>query len=306
MRSKLVMAAVTAAAGLLLIAGQLPAGAQTTDDPITPVTGNATYFDALGSPYGGCGVPQAILDSPHFVALPRPLTGADADKAGIWNNGLNCGRFLQVSIGDFCTGVNDGSQGQAFCRTGSWTSDQYNDATLTMIVADSCGDTNAWCRDDPYHLDLAKASINQFVKDGAPVGDLLPNHWNNRHVSWKFVPAPDYTGDIRIGFVKGAQAYWPAVVISHLANGIHGVDYLSGGTWVPAKMNADMGQSYLLGNLPAGETQFQIRVRDAADQLINSGRVYTFGLPAACGTACSEPYTETAYTTTEATSTVAD
>jgi len=24
-----------------------------------------------------------------------------------------------------------------------------------MLVADSCGNANAWCRDDPYHLDLA-------------------------------------------------------------------------------------------------------------------------------------------------------
>jgi hypothetical protein len=311
MRSKWLMAVVAAAAGLLLLAVELPAGAQTTADPVTPVTGNATYFDALGAPYGGCGLPQAVLDSPHFVALnvydtpgdygfyPRPLTGSDVSKMGMWNNGQNCGRFVQVSIGDYCTGTNDGSQNEAFCRNGSWTSDAYNDATLTMIVADSCGDSNAWCRDDPYHLDLAKDSINQFVKNGAAVGDLLPNHWNNRHISWKFVPAPDYSGDIRIGFLQGAQAYWPAISVSHLANGIHGVEYLSDGTWVPAKMNSDMGESFILGNLAAGTTQFQIRVRDVNDQLINNGRVYTFGLPTACGATCSQAYTETTYTTSD-------
>ncbi len=125
MRSKWAMAAVAAAAGLVLMALQLPAGAQTTADPVNPVTGNATYFDALGAPYGGCGLPQAQLDSPHFVALnvydtprdynfyPRPLTGADVSKMGMWNNGLNCGRCVQVSIGDYCNGVNDGAQNQA-------------------------------------------------------------------------------------------------------------------------------------------------------------------------------------------------
>ena len=33
------------------------------------VTGNATWFDALGQPYGGCGLPQSALDSQNFVAL---------------------------------------------------------------------------------------------------------------------------------------------------------------------------------------------------------------------------------------------
>ena len=296
------LAAATAA--LVLLAFQLPASAD-------PVTGNATYFDALGAPYGGCGLPQAQLDSPDFVALnvyntpgdysfyPRPLTGADAAKIGLWDNGRNCGRFVQVSIGDYCTGVNDGAVNQPFCRNGAWTTDAYNGATLTMIVADSCGDSNAWCRDDPYHLDLAKDSLNRFVKGGAAVGDLYPNHFNNRHISWSFVPAPNYSGDIRIGFLQGAQAYWPAIAVSHLANGIHGVEYLSGGAWKTAKMNSDMGESYVIDGVTPGATNFQIRVRDAGDQLINSGRVYSFALPSGCGSTCSQPYTAAAYTTSD-------
>jgi hypothetical protein len=298
-------AALAAAAGFTLLALQLPARAQTTADPTTPVTGNATYFDALGAPYGGCGLPQGQLDSQNFVALnvydtpgdysfyPRPLTGADVSKMGMWNNGLNCGRWVQVSISDYCTGVNDGAPGQAFCRNGSWTADQYNGATLNMLVADSCGDSNAWCRDDPYHLDLAKGSLNQF---GA---GLYPDHWNNRHITWKFIPAPGYTGDIKIGFLQGAQAYWPAIAVNHLANGIHGVEYLNGGTWHTAKMNSDMGQSYIIDGTTSGAAQFQIRVRDVNDQLINGGRVYSFSLPAACSSTCSQAYTDAAYTTSD-------
>ena len=303
------LAALAAAvAALVLLAFQLPASA-------APVTGNATYFDALGAPYGGCGLPQAQLDSPDFVALnvyhtpgdygfyPRPLTGADAAKIGLWDNGRNCGRFVQVSVGDYCTGVNDGAVNQAFCRNGSWTTDAYNGATLTMIVADSCGDSNAWCRDDPYHLDLAKDSLNRFARNGTPVGDMFPNHWNNRHVSWSFVPAPNYSGDIRIGFLQGAQAYWPAIAVSHLANGIHGVDYLAGGAWQTAKMNSDMGESYVLDGVTPGAANFQIRVRDANDQLINGGRVYSFALPSACGSTCGQPYTAASYTTSGSPST---
>jgi hypothetical protein len=310
-RTGWISAAVATVAALALLALPLPAGAQTVADPTTPVTGNATYFDGLGSPYGGCGLPQAQLDSQNFVALnvydtpgdysfyPRPLTGADLSKMGMWNNGLNCGRWVQVSISDYCTGVNDGAPGQAFCRNGAWTADQYNGATLNMLVADSCGDSNAWCRDDPYHLDLAKGSLNQFAKNGAPVGNMYPDHWNNRHISWKFIPAPDYSGDINVGFLQGAQAYWPAIAVSHLANGIHSVEYLNGGAWHTAKMNSDMGESYIIDGVTSGSTQFQIRVRDVSDQLINGGRVYSFSLPSSCGSNCSQPYTAASYTTSD-------
>jgi expansin (peptidoglycan-binding protein) len=297
-----------ACAVLLAIIPTIVANALSTSSTPTPVTGNATWFDSLGAPYGGCGLPQANLDSQNFVALnvyntpndysfyPRPLTGDNLAKMGMWDNGHNCGRFVQVTISDYCTGVNDGAAGQPFCRNGSWTSDGYNGATLTMLVADSCGDTNAWCRDDPYHLDLAHAALDRFVKNGSPVGDLS-THWNNRHISWQFVPAPNYTGDINIGFISGAQRWWPAIAVSHLANGVHAVEYLQNGSWVSAQMNSDMGQSYIIGGLTAGGGDFSIRVRDAADQLINGGRVYTFSLPASCSSTCSPAYTQVPYTT---------
>jgi expansin (peptidoglycan-binding protein) len=294
---------------LLALIPALVANALSTSATATPVTGNATWFDALGSPYGGCGLPQANLDSQNFVALnvyntprdysfyPRPLTGGNLSKMGMWDNGHNCGRYVRVTISDYCTGSNDGAPSQAFCRGGSYVADAYNGGTLTMLVADSCGDSNAWCRDDPYHLDLAKGSLNSFVKNGSTLTDLYPNHWNNRHVSWTFVPAPNYSGDIKIGFIQGAQRWWPAIDVSHLANGIHGVDYSTGGAWQSAQMNGDMGQSYIIGGLVPGGTDFQIRVRDANDQLINNGRVYSFSLPASCRGTCGAAYTAVSYTT---------
>jgi hypothetical protein len=166
-----------------------------------------------------------------------------------------------------------------------------------MLVADSCGDSNAWCRDDPYHLDLAKGSLNLFAKNGVPVGDMYPNHFNNRHIQWQFIPAPNYSGDIQVGFLQGAQVWWPAISVSHLANGIHGVEYFANGAWVTAQMNSDMGQSYIIGGTSSGGSQFQIRVRDVNDQLINGGRVYSFTLPASCSAQCSAAYTQTSYTT---------
>jgi hypothetical protein len=295
---------VPAAVLLAVLAGtQLPAGARPAPPTTTPVTGNATHFDALGSPYGGCGLPQDRLDTQDFVALnvydtpgdygfyPRPVQG---DRVGMWDNGRNCGRWVRVTVGDYCTGVNDGAPGQAFCRNGSWVADQYSGATLLMQVADSCGDSNAWCRDDPYHLDLATASLSRFRKDGAVVSGL-PDRWNNRHVSWTFVPAPDYTGDLSIGFLRGAQRYWPAIAVGHLPNGIHGVDYFSGGSWRAAAPNSDMGQSFILDGLTPGGTDFRIRVRDSADAL--GTKEYAFSLPAGCGSQCSAAYTPVPYTT---------
>ncbi len=276
------------------------------------LTGNATHFDALGAPYGGCGLPQEVLDAPDFVALnvyntpgdysfyPRPIPPSQAGKIGLWDNGRNCGRFVQVTIGDICTGTNDGAPGQPFCRNGSWVSDKYNGATLTMVVADSCGDANAWCRDDPNHLDLSTASLNRFVKNGAPVGDMNPAHWNNRHISWSYVPSPNYTGDIRLGFLQGAQRYWTAIAVSHLPNGIHGVEYFGAdGTWLQAAPDSDMGQAFIIGPTTTAGTSYQIRVRDAADAPLNNGRVYSFSLPSQCSNSCSPAYTSITYTTSD-------
>ncbi|ACU73149.1 cellulose-binding family II [Catenulispora acidiphila DSM 44928] len=313
-RRAVVRTAVAAAAALVvaLTAAVLtsPAQALGVGGTSSPVTGNATHFDGLGAPYGGCGVPQANLDSQDFIALnvfntpgnynqfTRPVPPAQASILGMFDNGLNCGRWVKVSIGDLCTGTNDGAPNQPFCRNGSWVADKYNGATLNMLVADSCADSNAWCRDDPYHIDLHTDSINRFQLNGSAVGDLL-NHWNNRQVSWQFISAPGYSGDINIGFMQGAQVYWPAISVSHLANGIHGVQYLSAsGTWVSAAMDSDMGQSYIIAPTATAGSSYQIRVTDASDNLINGGQVYSFSLPSSCGGSCSAAYTQVPYTTT--------
>lgn len=274
-----------------------------------PYTGNATYFSGLGAPYGGCGLPQANVDSQNFLALnvqntpgnystalPRPIPAADESEIGMFENGLNCGRWVHVVIGDYCTGTNDGAPNEPFCRNGNWVSDQYNGAQLDFVVADSCQDGNAWCRDDPYHVDLAQGSLNNFTQNGQPVSGL-PNKWNNRQVSWSFEPAPNYSGDINIGFIAGASPYWSAIAVSHLQNGIHGVDYFSNGTWTAASMDADMGDDYIVAPTTSGGSSYEIRVHDVTGALINGGREYLFSFPSSCGTQCSPSYTPATYTT---------
>ena len=312
-RRTLRIAVSVVAVFLAVLLAQLPAGAITVSGTPSPVTGNATWFSGLGGPYGGCGLPQANVDSQNFLALnvqnspgvysdlPRPIPAADASEIGMFDNGLNCGRWVQVTIGSNCTGVNDGAQNEPFCRNGSWISDQYNGAALDMVVADSCDDPNAWCKDDPYHIDLHQASLNQFVLNGQPVGNMYPGSWNNRQVTWQFIPAPNYTGDINIGALQGAQPYWPAIAISHLPNGIHGVQYYANGTWASATMDSDMGDDYIVAPTTGSGTAgsfYEIRVIDASGNLVNNGEVYNFSLPAGClPNGCSTAYTPVSYTT---------
>jgi len=155
-------------------------------------------------------------------------------------------------------------------------------------------------QDDQYHIDLNRPSLNNFVLNGAPVGDMDPDHWNNRHVQWQFVEAPNYTGDIKIGFIQNAQIYWAVVGFLHLKNGIHGVDYWDGTAWVKAVMDADMGQDYqisattLVNGVPGSD--YRIRVYDADDQLINNGRIYNFSYPASCNGNCPLSFNEVSYT----------
>ena len=255
----------------------------------------ATTFSGLGIPTGGCGVPEAQLDSPFFVALnvqntpgdyasslPRP--NSDSKTVGEFSNGLNCGRWVEVTLSDYCgSGGNSGTPGEEFCQGGGWVKDQFSGAKLNMIVADSCQDGNRWCRDDRFHLDLATHSLGEFIGDGKKVSGLT-DRWNNRRISWRYVPAPDYQGDVQLGFRNDAGPYWPAIMVNHLENGIHGVEYQTPTGWQKSKMVADNGQVYLLG--VTQQNEYSIRIIDANDKLVGNGRIYRFSLPAICQPVC--------------------
>ena len=255
--------------------------------------GVATYFDSLGFPYGGCGVPENVLDTPYFVALNvqdtpgdydtflrRPITESKA--VGAWDNGRNCGRWVRVTIGDFCKdAVNSGQKGAGLCKGGSWIKDEFNGATLDLVVTDSCQDDNVWCRDVRDHLDLSTASIEKF-KPG------LKNKWGNRKIAWHYIDAPSYQGDISIGFRKDAQPQWPAFIINHLQRGLHRVEQEVGGSFQALNVDGDMGQSFVLQSTP--DNRYKIRLFDAYDQPMNGGRVYEFAYPASCNGKCSDPF----------------
>jgi len=266
------------------------------DSPL--FAGVATYFDGHGSPYGGCGVPEHELDSMDFVALnvqntpqeytqypSRPLNNQAI--VGAWENGKNCGRWVRVSMGDYCNNPKGhGELGRGLCPEGQWTADEYNGRTLDMIVSDSCQDGNVWCRDSRHHLDMATGSLEKF-------GAGLSHKWGNRMVSWHFIEAPNYQGDIRIGFRQDAKPIWPAITVTHLSNGLSGIEQEVAGSFQALRMESDMGQSYIL--LPTSNQVYRIRLYDTQHQLVQGGRIYEFSFP--CNGSCSEPFNEVKYTT---------
>ncbi|MFB7676522.1 cellulose binding domain-containing protein [Kitasatospora purpeofusca] len=271
--------------------------------------GVGTRFDGTSEKGGGCGVPPAQIESDRFVALnvwdtpgyfgeglPRPVPADRAAITGAFANGLNCGRWVRITLGDYCNGDNPGQAGDGICARGTWAADAYNGATVDAVVTDSCGDRNEWCRSSRDHLDLSKPTLSQFTLNGNRLPDLeSAKRWNNRKLSWSFVPAPDYRGDIAIGFALDSTEWYAPVIITNLPNGIHGVQYFADGGWHPAQMTSDDGQRYEIRPATADRRGYRIRVVDADDQLLQGGREYSFNRPVGCDP-CTTYYAPAPYT----------
>jgi hypothetical protein len=303
--------------------------------------GMATHFLGVGFPYGACGVSDEVAATEgaidtltgqgnpfDYVALnvyntpgdyasaTHPLTGPDTVKMGTYRNGLNCGRWIKLSLGDTCDGANDGAINQPFCRGGTgWHPNAYTGAGIYAVVFDQCTDGNAWCRDSKYHLDLHTPILGKLRKDGIlmpplatavldangkPVADAN-NPWaidyqvkgfTNPKVVWDFVPAPNYQGEPRFYFSQGSKLYYMRLMVTHLPNGLHGLEQLVGGKWQKASMEGDAGQLWILPD--ASSSKVTIRLTDAQDQLVMDGRTWTLEYPTSCGTECTKPATSPA------------
>jgi len=301
--------------------------------------GMATHFLGVGYPYGACGVSDEVAamegaidtltgqanpfdyvalnvyDTPgDYASATHPLKGADTVKMGTYRNGLNCGRWIKLSLGDTCDGANDGAAGKPFCRGGTgWHPNAYTGAGIYAVVFDQCTDGNAWCRDSKYHLDLHTPILGRLRKDGvlmpplaSPVLDAsgkptadANNPWaiyyqvsgfGNPKVTWDFVPAPNYQGEPRFYFSQGSKLYYMRVMVTHLPDGLHGVEQLVAGQWKKATMEGDAGQLWILPD--ASSAKVTLRLLDAQDQLVMGGRTWTLEFPsAACGIECVKPAT---------------
>jgi hypothetical protein len=95
--------------------------------------GLSTFFDGMGSPYGGCGIgaQNAVDDTGKplpFVAVntlnpSAPMTYFGPGKDEAWNEayvgmfqvGANCGRWMKITLGENCVG---GGNGDTPCTAG--------------------------------------------------------------------------------------------------------------------------------------------------------------------------------------------
>ncbi len=242
--------------------------------------GSATYFGGLGSPAGGCGLPQEIVESNQFLALN--VQNANSSIPGEFDHGRNCGRWVEVTLSKFCKNA-DGSDrwNTDFCSGGYWGEGALSGVKAYFIVADSCNDGNLWCRQDRYHLDLSAAGLSVFG------GGMNVSTWRNPQVTWRYVDAPDYSGDVQIGFARNASRGWPTILIKHLQRGIHRVEQWVNGQWLAQPMLLTLGQVFTLTNV--GQEPYRIRLFDAYDQPIQNQRVYSFSMPdGGCGKAFNE------------------
>jgi len=125
-------------------------GGGPTDPVGTTYQAYGTYYTGINYPYGNCGAPETTFDDYGHVALniykilndnpSLPIT--DPTRTGFYNNGLNCGRYMKITLGRYCDGTNHGTPDAAGCTGGAvgWGDDEFSGAEMIAIVADSCPD----------------------------------------------------------------------------------------------------------------------------------------------------------------------
>jgi hypothetical protein len=151
-----------------LIHGYLP--------PITDFTSSlprqafATYFDGCNSEGCGCGVPPELLsdavgqpvpyvalnvqNTPIDVAkLSRPIPQISPER-GMYNNGENCGRWVEIIYRENCVGhghdvhsstpIVCGVNALAGNPFANYAKTPLSGTTIYAVVADSCQDNNYW------------------------------------------------------------------------------------------------------------------------------------------------------------------
>ena len=247
--------------------------------------GMGTYFGGLGSPAGGCGLPQSVVESANFLALN--VQNAQPNIPGEFDQGRNCGRWVEVTLSKFCKNADHSDRwNTSNCAGGAWEDGPLTGAKAHFIVADSCNDGNYWCRQDRFHLDLSAQGLSQFG------GGMNTATWRNPQINWRYVDAPNYNGDVKIGFARGASRGWPALLITHLQSGIHRVEQLVHGQWVAQKMHLTLGQVYILTDV--GSEPYRLRLYDAYDHSIQTVRIYRFTMPTGC---CGQEFNEVSYIT---------
>jgi len=211
---------------------------------------------------------------------------------GLFNNGLNCGRWIEANFDtQNCLDRTTTTGISKYCPNAS--SLTFAGQKIQGYVFDSCEDNNGWCRDDEPHIDV---NVSAFTTP------------NNYYLQWKFISNPYYSNvnspswlkDIWLAWFGQASKYWSYVAILNAENGLSIVQYNVGGlnnptwvnshvlagdnniTWSSSSNNGGLWQmepvNSLTDSAPSDNPIYEMRSFDYLGYPNNHGAVYQFSL----------------------------
>lgn len=263
-------------------------------DPKAPFFGNAEgalkgYLTQMG---GANNV--AYPSTPYHRIIPSFYPA----YLGLYNNGLNCGRWMEVNFDtQSCLDRTTPTGVSKFCPAVPGLS--YAGQKMQGYVFDSCEDNNGWCRDDEAHIDVNGSAFTQPA---------------NYYLQWKFIKNPYYNDpkapaalkDIWLAWFSNASKYWSYVAILNAENGVGRMIYNIGDTTNPVWINSHVlggdnnltwsstsnnGQlwqiepvSSLTDAAPPDNPLYQMRLFDVLGYPSNHGAIYQYNLLMSDGT----------------------
>lgn len=211
---------------------------------------------------------------------------------GTFNNGLNCGRWVQANFDtQHCLDRTSSTGISKSCPSVSNLT--YTGENFQGYVFDSCEDNNGWCRDDAAHIDVN------------PKAFTVPD---NYYLQWKFIrnpyyadtSAPTYLKDIWLAWFNQASKYWSYLAILNAENGLSTLQYNIGGlnnptwinshylggnndlTWSSTSSDGQLWQVEPMNALtdanPPNNPSYEIRLFDYLGYPANHGAIYQFSL----------------------------
>lgn len=157
----------------------------------------ATFW---GNPEGQVKGYMTQLGDKTHVAYPnisyhREIPSLYPAYLGLYNNGLNCGRWVEAQFDTIhCLDRTTATGISKSCPDVSSLS--YAGEKLQGYIFDSCEDNNGWCRDDAAHPDFNQSAFK------------IPD---NYYLQWKFIRNPYYSDVKAPAWLKDvwfAVQYW--------------------------------------------------------------------------------------------------
>lgn len=227
-----------------------------------------------------------------FTPYHRVIPSVYPAYLGSYNNGLNCGRWIEADFD--VQACNDRTTDTGISKScPDMPNLSYAGQSIKGYVFDSCEDNNGWCRDDAAHIDVNQSAFTNPA---------------NYYLQWKFIRNPYYSDpkapaslkDIWLAWFGQASKYWSYVAILNTENGLSKVQYNIGDvnnpvwvsshvlagdnnvTWSSSSNNGQLWQVEPVNSLtdaaPADNPLYQLKMFDYLGYPANHGSIYQFKL----------------------------